>query len=240
LVAFYAKLRSASTKESAFAPFVFAYQEDGSFGFLPYRTEKVTYQLLDDWFQEPWGPGKTDRPVYCSEDEIQHATHAVSLGPASGGPKSDWHPSRLFLKGAPMDTRGDLAKLAAEVKTTLEEMKSALAAGRFDDFVKHLPAEDGKGLKAWFASASQSEIKGYIAAIAKQQPFFFFDASPLCVVFTKSSARSVEVMYFTFGPRNELLWTNSSLLTVADAVFKQGLLEKSALLDRPFSNIAIK
>jgi hypothetical protein len=236
LVAFYAKIRNSSPEESGFAPFVFALQDDGSFGFLPYRTEKVTYQLLDDWFQDPWGPAKTEHPVYCSDDEIKHATHSVRLGSSSGSS----HPSRLFLTGAPLDTGGDLAKIAAQIKTTMEEMKAALAVRKLDDFAQHLLPEDGKRLKEWFASAKPAEIAGYSAAFAKQQPFFFFDAAPLFVVFTKTSPKSVEVMYFTLGPRNSLLWTNSSYITIADGVFKQGPLDQSALLDQPFSNIAIK
>jgi hypothetical protein len=236
LVAFYAKIRSSSPEESGFAPFVFAVEADGTFGFLPYRTEKLAFQLLNDWFQDPWGPAKTDRPAYCSDDEIKHATHSISLGSSSGSS----HPSRLFLTGAPLDTRGDLARIAAQIKTTVEEMKAALAARKLDDFAQHLIPEDGKKLKEWFASAKPAEIAGYSAAFANQQPFFFFDASPLFVVFTKTSPKSVEVMYLTLGPRNSLLWTNSSYITIADGVFKQGPLEKSALLDQPFSNIAIK
>ncbi len=240
LVVFYGKIRSANGQESAFAPFVFGQEEDGSFGFLPYRTDKLTYQLLDDWFQEPWGPSKTDRPAYCSDEEIKHTTYAVALGSLGGASRSDWRSSRVLLNGAPLDTRGELAKTAGQLKTTIDEMKSALVGGRLDDFVKRMAPEDGKRLKEWFTSASQSDIGGYTAAITKQQPFFFFDASPLFVVYTKSSAGAVQVMYFTLGPRNTLLWTNSSYITIIDGVFKQGPLKSAASLERPFSSIAIK
>ena len=131
--------------------------------------------------------------------------------------------------------------MASQVKSTLEKMKSALASGTIDGFIKFMAPEDGKRLKDWYASASEAERSGYKSATIKQtgQPYFLIDASPLVVAYTKSGA-GVQVMYFTVPSSNELLWTNSFNLTVSDKVFKTGPLYDAALLANPFSTLAIK
>jgi len=50
----------------------------------------------------------------------------------------------------------------------------------------------------------------------------------------------VQVLYFTAAPDKRLLWTNSSQLTMADGVFKQGPLFAAAGSTKPFSSLAIK
>ncbi len=237
LVVFFAKLRSK--EQSAFAPFIFAPEDDGSFGFLPYRTEKVTHKLLEDWFNSKWGPAATANPTYCTGDDIKRATHRISLVSSLGTPKQAWHPSSLFLRGASLDNPGQFNKLAARAKSTIEDLKSALVHSKIDDFVKHLTPEGGRRVKEWFASADQTERSGYQNAIMEQEPFFLFDASPLVVVYTRAPF-GVQVMYFTLNAQKQLLWTNSSFITLSDWVFKRGRLLNAALLDEPFGNIAIK
>src|SRR2546423_5221311 len=116
LIVFFAKIRYGG--ETAFAPFAFSHQEDGKFGFLPYRTRKLSYMLVQDWFQAPWGPGKTDRPVYCADENIKGATHRVSLAVPTRAGERDGHLSQLFLTGASTDTHGRLADLSKRGKST--------------------------------------------------------------------------------------------------------------------------
>jgi hypothetical protein len=235
LAVFFAKLRMKD--QAVFAPFIFAYEDDGSFGFLPYRTETLTYKLVENSFDSTWRTAATATPVYCTQEDIKRATHRISLGSSGGASNQRWQPSQLSLIGAPLDKPGELTNIAVRTESAIENLKSALVNGR--DFVKHMTPEGGRRLKEWFATADQSERSRYQTGVTEQRPFFLFDAAPLVVVYTKSP-RGVQVMYFTLDANGELLWTNSSYITVADGVFKQGPLYNAALLDKPFSSIAIK
>jgi hypothetical protein len=239
LVVFFGKFRAG--QQTAFVPLPFAHEEDGSFGFLPSRTQQLTYQLIEDWFQTKWGPSATDNPTYCTDEDIKRATHRISLTTSAGATKLVSHPSSLFLAGASLDAPGELANLAAHVKSTIEKLKSALDSEGIDGFIKLMTPEGGERLKEWYAAANETDRSGYKASATKQmgQPYFLFDASPLVVVYTRSAV-GVQVMYFTFNTRNELLWTNTSSLTVSDKVFKSGSLYDAASLGKPFSSIAVK
>ena len=215
---------------------VFASEDDGSFGFLPYQTTAVTYRLVQDWLGLS-APTATIGPTYCDPGDIKRATHRIAFGASPGVPTQASHPSLLFLTGAPIDSPGALAPLAAQMTSALERLKSALANG--GEFDKYMTPEGGKRLKDWFASADPSERRNYAALVAEQQPFFVFDASPLVVVYTRSRA-GVQVMYFTLTADKQLLWTNSSSAVVADKVYKRGPLYDAARLDKPFSSLAIK
>jgi len=237
LVVFFAKIRFK--QQTFFAPFVFASEDDGSFGFLPYRTEALTYRLVADWFNASWGPAATANPTYCTGEDLKRATHRVSLVPFSGTAAQAGHPSSLFLVGASLDKPGRLTNLVVRVATTIKDMKSALVGGGIDDFARHLTPEGARRVKEWFATADQLDRQRYQAALLEQQPFFVFDASPLVVVYTKSPV-GVQVMYFTMHAGTRLLWTNSSYFTVSDQVFKKGPLRDAAGLDQPFTTIALK
>jgi hypothetical protein len=239
LVVFFGKFQSG--EHTAFVPLSFAHEEDGSLGFLPSRTQQLTYQLVEDWFQTNWGQSATGKPTYCTDTGIKRATHQISLASSAGATKQVSHPSNLFLVGASLDAPGELANLATQVKSTIEKLKSALVSGGIDGLIKLMTPEGGKRLKEWYAGANETERSGYKASTTKQmgQPYFLFDASPLVVVYTRSAV-GVQVMYFTFNTRNELLWTNTSSLTVSDKVFKSGPLYDAASLGKPFSSIAIK
>ena len=236
LSVFFVKLRTASNK-LFFAPFVFALQDDGSYKFLPSRTRKVTYELVNDWFEAPWGPSASEKPVYCSGEDIKRATHSVELAPPEGSMKA--FPSRLYLTGASFTAPGDLSGLVTRLKTEIGQMSSLLAAGKINEFIADMTPEGGNRLKQWFAGADQADRDRYKSAFTRQKPFFVFDESPLMVVYTLTADGTVQVMYFTSAD-NELLWTNSSHVTVADQVFKKGPLYKAGLLKKPFSSIAIK
>ena len=239
LAVFFGKLRAKSGR-TIFAPFAFAYEGDGSFGFLPSRTRKLTFELVTDWFMPSDGPPPTDNPPYCADADVKRATHRVSFASASGSTQGVWRPSYVLLTGAPLDAPGSLARLATQVKSTIDQMKTALRGNQIDDLVKHMTPEGGNRMSTWFASADQTERDRYKAAITEDQPFFVFDESPLVVVYTKSAAGIVHVMYFTFDAANRLVWTNSAYITVADRVFKDGPLFNAASARTPFSSLAIK
>jgi hypothetical protein len=230
LAVFFIRVRSA--RKIFYAPLVFARQSDGSFGFLPHRSRSTTFQMVEDWFQAKWGPAGSDNPVYCTDDQVKGATHRVSLDPSTDPQVA--HPGRLFLKGASLDTPGDLA---TKVKARVAELKATLTDKGIDDFIKLLTPEGGNRLKQWYASAEDKERNVYKASITEQQPFFLFDASPLLVVYLKPPTGRVQVMYFTIGAANELLWTNSSHITVADRIFKNAPLYDAAGGEKPFSSV---
>lgn len=223
------------------APFIFKYKKNGSLGFLPRRTDNLTFLLVNDWFNESGG-SFTDKPAYCSNTEIHRATHQISLMTSSDTSETTLRHSRLFLTGASVDVSGKLSSLAKKVEVTIAEMKSALDSGEVEGFIRYLTPEGGNRLKNWFSRANEPDRSTYKKSIIEQHPFFVFDASPLVVVYTyvMSSGRRVEVMYFTYNSNNELLWTNSSYVTVADRIFKRGPLYEAALLSKPFSGIEIK
>src|SRR5258708_40174560 len=104
-----------------------------------------------------------------------------------------------------------------------------------------------KKLKQWFAAADELARSNYRAAIAKIEPVFLIDASPLVVVYTKPLDGDIRypytgngVMYFTPIANNQWVWTNAFSLTDADKIFTVGPLYKAAQLKKPFSNFEIK
>jgi hypothetical protein len=50
----------------------------------------------------------------------------------------------------------------------------------------------------------------------------------------------VQVVYFTVGGNNELLWTNIARITDSDKLFKRGVLRDAVSMDKPFGRFAIK
>ncbi len=231
LVAFFGKFQSAS--QTAFVPLVFAYEGEDTFGFLPSRTNTATFRLVTDWFA-PSGSAPADTPAYCADADVKRATHRVSLV------SSTWRPSALLLTGAPLDAPGPLFAIATQVKATIDRMKAALRAGDVDAFANDMTPDGGGRLKEWFVTAAPADRDRYTNAFVGQQPFFVFDESPLLVVYVRTGPRGVQVLYFTAAPDKRLLWTNSSQLTMADGVFKQGPLFAAAGSTKPFSSLAIK
>jgi len=238
LVVFYPRFRMQGQTQTMSASLAFAHSQDGSFGFLPYRTKRLTFGLVEDWFHAPWGPDKTDHPSYCFDADVRRSTYRVPLV-SSDEPQASWHPSALSLRGAPMDTRGPLADLAAQVKTVLEQMKASLGRDTMDEFIRHMDADGAKRTRQWYDSATAADRDIYKRRLSDQRPFFLLDASPLVILYSKTPDGALEVMYF-ISSHNDFLWTNSTHITVADKVFKDGSLAKAALLEKPFSEFAVK
>lgn len=235
LAVFFARFRSP--QHMLFAPLVFARESDGSFGFLPTRTDQPSYHVVDDWFNASWGPGVSSKPVYCADEDVKRASHRVAL---SSGAAPVWHPSQLLLAGGSLEKAEELSGLAARVKTTVDEMKAALSVGNLDDFTRRMTPEGAGRLKDWFATADEAERGRYKTAFLQQRPFYFLDASPLIAVYTKTQDNTVQILYFTVRSDNQLVWTNSSHITVSDKIFKRGPLYNAALQEKPFRSIAIR
>jgi len=261
LVMFVARVRAkqAEQPDSPVLPFVFAREADGSFGLLPTRSEKLTYQIVQDWFTfyKNWGGPGNSEPKYCAAETVKRATHKISLYCTMGAGRTTssscsadekvWNRSQLFLTGVRFDAPGGRAALVNQIELTIDKMKSAMAADNIDEFAKYMDAGGAKKAKQWFASADETARSKYKAAIAKIEPFFLFDASPLVVVYTKPLDGDIRyiytgngVMYFTPTANNEWVWTNASLITDMDKVFTVGPLYQGALLRKPFSNLEIK
>jgi hypothetical protein len=237
LVVFFAKFQSE--RQTAFVPLTFAYEADGTFGFLPSRTNTTTFSLVGDWFA-PSGSAAadtraSDTPAYCKDSDVKRATHRVSLV------SSRWRPSSLLLSGAPPDAPGPLSAITAQVKSTIDRMKAAFRGPDVDEFFKYMTPQGGSHLKQWFATASQIERDSNKTAFIGQQPFFVFDESPLVVVYTRTQAREIRVLYFAVAADKRLLWGNASYISgLVDRVYERGPLFAAASSTRPFSGLAIK
>jgi hypothetical protein len=227
-VVFFARLHwTGQTFSSAF---IFHRGKDGAFGFLPYRTNDLTFQLVREWFDTPWGPGKAAEPSHCSTETVSHLNLRVPTSTSIVTPVP-----YLYLKGAPVAE----SNLLAGVNATLQGMKKALADDDWiDPFSAYLAPAGSVRLKEWYRTADQRDKRMYKQHITEQEPFFIFDASPLVVVYTRTPSRLVQVMYF-LASGNHLVWTNATRATVVDKLFKSGPLFEAAMLDKPF-NLEIK
>jgi hypothetical protein len=226
-------------KQTFFAPLVFAAEDNGSLGFLPYRTDAVTYRLVEQWFGTSGSPAGPGGPAYCSDADTKRATHRISLGLPPAGVRPPQHPSVLLLRGASFDQPGDLRGLVARLRSTIASLKSAVASGTIDDIAAHLTPQGARRLKEWYLTADQLDRQRYEKTIVEQEPFFVFDMSSVAAVYTKSPS-GVQVMYFTIGGIDKSLWVNSSYAALADSIFKKGPLYDAARQALPFGSIAIK
>jgi len=234
LVAYFGKFQSPT--QTAYVPLVFTHQGDGSYLFLPMRSKQTTFNIVEGWFA-PSGRG-TDSPTYCTDAEVKRATHRVALAGASV-----WRPSTLTLTGGSLEASArpsPVSAMAAQVKSTIEQMKSAVRGADISGLYEHMTPEGASRLRKWYETAQPQEREQYKAALIDQQPFFVFDESPLVVVYTKTKLSGVQVLYFTATADQRLLWTNSAHITDSDQVFKRGPLVAAASAATPFSTMVIK
>ena len=231
LVAFFGKFRAPT--QTAFVPLVFAHQPDGSFGFLPSRSDKLTFTLVSDWFTPSDAP-LSDAPAYCSDADVKRTTHRLALtGPA-------WQQSTLLLTGSPLDAQTPVTPAAAVARSTIDDMKGALRGPEMADIARYMTPEGGGRLRQWLAAAGPKDRDEYRNAFVQQRPFFVFDETSLLVVYTRTGDGDVQVLYFTYTPDHRLVWTNSSHITIADRVFKQGPLYAAANATKPFTELVVK
>jgi hypothetical protein len=228
LLVFFGTFKAAD--QTAVVPLVFATRKGETFGFLPARARGVTFTLVSDWFTATAPPGSST-PAYCEPAVVKRATHRVALA------GSRWQPSALLLSGAPLESPSPAGAL---VSATIDRMKAALREGKVSAFLGDLTPEGAARLGPWLETAPAAEVQAYKSAFVEQQPFFVFDASPLIVVYTRTPTGLVQALYFTPRGDTRLAWTNSSYITVADQVFKQGPLHTAAAAKPPFRGLVIK
>jgi hypothetical protein len=244
IVVFFGRFQSDT--QTALIPLMFAYQGEGSFGFLPMRSNKVTLELVNDWFASRSNDLK-DTPMYCSDAEIARATHRVELV------RAQFKPSALLLTGVSLEGSAPVSGVAKQVAARIEQMKASLKAEKMDAFYTAMTPEGAGRLRQWMATATAPEREGYITAFLQQEPFFIFDQGPLIVVYVRirptdakprasggpgvaMQAPSIQAIYFTTG----MLWTNSSHITVADKVFKDGPVAAASGQKPPFGSLVRK
>ncbi len=237
LVVFFAEIQSG--KRTFFAPFVFSVMKNGRLGYLPYRTEQLGYVLVRDWFDSQWGPSHAVSPAYCPDEQLRRATHKASLAGATGG-QSLKTASQLFLQGSPLGTAGGRGTVAERARTTIEALSAAARRNDLEGVARQMASVGASRLRQWYPTAEQLDRERYMSALADLRPRFVFDASPLVIVYALSPADGPQALYLTPGAGNVLLWTNSSHLTVADELFKQGPLIEAAGQDTPFGALAIR
>jgi len=232
LVVFFAQIQSS--RQTAFVPFVFASEGSDTFGFLPSRSNATTFKLVDDWFG-PTGSPMNDATAYCTDSDVKRATHNAYLSPSPRGKNA------LLLTGASLDAPGSLSAVTAQVKSRIEEMKSAFHEPGIDGLLKYMTPIGADRMKQWFVSASKDERDRYRESFIVQKPFFVFDESPLIAVYTRTPTGVIQVLYFTAAPDSgQLLWTNSAYMSVSDRVFKAGPVFAAASSAKPFSAIALR
>jgi hypothetical protein len=224
-VLFFAKFKGAT--EAAFVPMSFT-KSGSTYKFLPLRSDLVSYRMLRDWFNAPWGPGKSETPSYCGDAEVKRATHKVS--PAASVPAAQ-RTSVLLFTGAPVDAPGALAPLVAKVKAAEAELKAAAKEG-IPALTAVLPKGGAARLSKWAATATEPEVEFYKKEVLEQEPMFLFDLSPVLVVYTKAG-ESFEVLYFAPAGGDTVKWMNSARVTTLDAVFKTAI-KGDASLEKPF------
>ena len=224
------------------APFLFRVRPGGQYGYLPYRSEALSYQLVADWLNAMGRTTSLGQPVYSDPEIKRRATHAFDILSGGRDKPQATPPLRLYLRGAPIDTRGDLSDLAQRVTNVVGVMIKALSANDMETFSKCLTTEGASQARKWYAGVEESDRAVYRESIALQKPFFLFDAKPLVIVYTRTprSARGIEVMYFLVPDKGDLIWANSSHVTLTDQVFKRGPLYEAAFSQRPFSKFEIQ
>lgn len=212
-----------------YAPFIFKYQADKKLGFLPYRTEALSYQLVQDWFLQFWSKGGSVSPKYCDLGLIEKANYQILLNPEI---KSLFDSSILLIKGQYIDK---LIKNNVDQNKLIKffsNLKLHLSKNDLSEYTKLFTVEGESRLKEWLNNIDANQLKFYKESVSGQTPIFMFNLGKVFVVYTKSQ-RGVMVFYL-FNDQGSLKWVNSSHITRADAVFKRNDLIKSAELDTPF------
>lgn len=217
-------------------PFVFALNANNQYAFLPYRTEDLIYVLLKDWAMSKWGiTGFDTATTYCKEKTVRDANYRVPIT-ASTKPQ---FPAFLLLRGYPAagsaGRSNHASARAVEAVKNLPEV-AIPSKGRLSS---SLTPEGAGRLSEWLNSASDVEKEAYVSALKELDSQFVFDANPLMIVYAKRLNGNLEVLYFTPGSKNELLWTNSSHLTNADDLFKRGTMIETANKRDPFKEHSV-
>ena len=210
--------------------FGFEHTSEGKLEYAPCPDRTPFHAAVRSWLSDP-RVGEEFNPQ-CPSDVVERATHRIPFGADPA------RPGALLLRGAPVNEPGDLRDTAARVAAALKSIERAVAANDMRGLQKHM-AKKGREVAEWWPTATPQERARYSASLTGVEPFFIFDASPLVIGYVRQGG-VIQVMYFVSGADGRLIWTNSTLFTHADGLFKRGPLSESAAALNPFSNYRVK
>lgn len=228
IAVFYVKLTYTykNQQKSFFAPFVFSESPDGSFKFLPSRSNHLGYVLLDNWFESGWGPS-TSSPIYCNENELRNSNITIALSASKIEKNKSGRSMQISLNGLQISDKTEISQKTIEI---LKKIKSINPEENFDSYRDYMTEDGFKNLKSWYFNLNKDERKSNITAFTDNTPFYLYNEPPLVIAYT-SGVRGVQVIYL-ISTNNNLLWVNSSHITAMDNLFKSGPVYDYALTKR--------
>ncbi|GEP42063.1 hypothetical protein [Brevifollis gellanilyticus] len=237
MAVFFAEVRRG--EKAGFVSFAFRFNEDGSYKFLPYRTTRISYVMVTDWFDMAKGK-LPEAPMYLSDEEVGKTTHVTPVLTPPVQPLGDAAASMLVFTGFPADAALE-TPLVTEVKQTLAKIKEELAKPDLGEVTRHMLPKGAGRLKKWLVTAKPEERAQYRTAILGQEPVFVMDAGPIAVAYLRSrESPKIEVMYFIHNEDKTLAWTNSSNVLPVDQIFKSGVFDRASLEAPPFGSLLKK
>ena len=203
--------------KSALVPFVFAHQEDGTIGFLPYRSDDLRFRTFIWWLDMVRTTPSEAFAPFCRQDTVARATHRI---PVPDGPFA--RPAYVLLSGTPIGTDAPQPAQSRGIRAKLAGIQRLLADGRLEALRQHMTAKGWRHLNRWYDDASEDERARYARTIAEQEPVVVFDAHPLSIIYTKTPTGAVGVLYFIRDDTGALVWANANHVSYIDEIFKTG------------------
>lgn len=216
LVAFYARIKIGGG--FIYAPFLFLKESNGGYGFLPYRTHKIGFGLLDYWFNSTWGYGVSENPEYCSSDQIDAANIKIELSS-----KPNDLPFQLFVKGFSTNVQklGKNDKIEInKIELFFNKLKSVNSNKGLDLYRGYFSSKGFEKIQEWYLSLSSDEKKIVFPLFFDHTPIYVINANPIFIVYTKT-AKGLDVIYLDDSGK-KIVWVNSSHITIFDSLFKRG------------------
>ena len=227
-------------RRNYFTQFPFARGETGKFGILPAGFLSLPFGFVSSWFHSDWGPYKTRSPVYCTPSLLKQMTHKVLLEKRLDKRLKhyDSHPldspPELLLIGRNLTGKNIEGQAYTELRDKISALKSALRAGRKDEYFDGFTEHGRKKIEGWFLGASEEERQRYIESILTQEPFYVFNAKPLFIVFTRAGSSGIQVRFFVPDKKGQFRWANASYVTSFDRIFR--VFTKAAGEEKPFDS----
>lgn len=238
LSAFYLQIVS-KTGTSGFTNFLFAGDKAGGFGFLPYKSDSLTFRLASDWFSSEWGPSKSQTPSYCPPALVEQMTHKVVIGNDNDLNSS----AELLLMGNNLTDANNKNNFSSDLLSQFTKMQEALASGRMDEYFGGYTANAEKIHRDWF-STKDKEHKQYIENFVAQKPFYVFNAEPVLIVYAVGkggiTGGNLRISYFVRNAEGQFKLTEESFGSAFDKTFKSKKFIEAANLEKPFGVWEIK
>lgn len=214
--------------KSNFLDFPFVREDTRKFGFFRSSDASLQEQLVGDWFQSPWGPAKSQPPVYCEPSLIRKMTHEIVMDETE---ESDSQ-VRLLLIGCRLYKDGPYTDLFGQIA----QMKESLTHNRMNEFFDGFTEHDRKRNRDWFLAETEENLRTqYIENFVAQEPFYVFDADPLYVVYIRTKSLSVDALYFVRqGEQQIFRLTTESVGSSFDRIFRSKKFIEAASEEKPF------